>query len=87
MYIGVLESLWSVVMMEMTVDDLKNPEQEVVLCMPPCVFKKKFFHWIFLLVGVMIQGGVPLSFLVGILWGYISFRGWLNWSILSPSAG
>ena len=62
--------IWAIIMMEMTIDVMKRPEEPVRLMFIPVDFKYWYMIPLFCLFGLFADNGIPLNFALGCVAGY-----------------
>jgi hypothetical protein len=79
--------LWVLILMEMTMRGLQNPDQESQFCCCPCMIKAKYMPWIFFVLISLFTFAPAFDFLAGIALGYAWNAGKLKWTVLSDASG
>lgn len=57
-------------MMEMTIDVMQRPEDQVRLMFIPIDFKYWYMIPLFCILGLFAEAGIPLNFVLGVVAGY-----------------
>ena len=68
---GFHNGLWVMVMLEMTLHSLKNPDAGSYFCCCPCEIKAKYMPWIFFVLISVFTFGPAFDILAGIILGYV----------------
>lgn len=77
--------LWVMIMMEMTMRGLENPEAGGRFCFFPCEIKAKYMHWFFFVLISLFQMMPAFQILAGIGLGYLYSWKKLDWTVLSEN--
>lgn len=77
--------LWVLIMMEMTIRGLINPDAETYLCLCPCAIKAKYMPWLFFVLFSVFRFTPAFDMLAGIFLGYLHSWGRMEWTKLSDS--
>jgi len=75
--------LWVLIMMEMTIRGLINPDAETYLCLCPCAIKAKVMPWLFFGLFSVFRFSPAWDMLAGIFLGYLHSWGRMEWTKLS----
>ena len=77
--------LWVMIMMEMTMRGLENPEAGGRFCFFPCEIKAKYMPWFFFILISLFQMMPAFQILAGIALGYLYSWKKLDWTVLSEN--
>jgi hypothetical protein len=83
---NIQQPIWCLIMCEMVIMNMKDPETYFVTWGCRTV-KKKYFHWVFTLFFSVFWLCVIIDCVAGIFIGYLHYWGFMSWTIMPTSFG